>query len=476
MIRLPFRFFRAPPLLFSVAVATFLVLALGTSAHAADQLYTCGMHPQIIRHEPGNCPICGMKLVPVRANTPGSATAPRSASSPPGPRSIKYYRSTMRPGEVSPTPAKDSMGMDMVPVYNDPSATMTAGDAGATLHIDARTIQRMNLKTALVGHGPVRREIHAVGTIAYDESGLRDVTTKFGGWIETLRVNATGAVVKAGDPLLELYSPELYNAQLNALVALRSEGAGGGPLTRASLERLKLLGVTPGFIATLTPTATASRTYTVRAPAGGTVIEKNVVAGQMIQPGERLYRLADLSSVWVLARIHESDIPFVHENQSAAIERDYGPKETFAGRVARLLPQLDDQTRTATARIVLPNPGLRLRPGMFVEVRLAVEVAADAVLVPDLAVLRSGERDTVFVALPGGAFEPRTVTLGARTAANDYEVRSGLAAGERIVVSGQFLLDSESQLREGIQKMLNAPPAAGEAGAAPHEPARPHAR
>ena len=482
MNRRPFFFPRALLLAtaFSAALAlTFSAVRAVSAASVADTLYTCGMHPQIIRHQPGHCPLCGMKLTPVRANTPNAATADASVPAPtPGQRAIKYYQSTMHPDEVSPTPARDSMGMDMVPVYED-TTNPAVDHRGPALHLDARTIQRMNLKTALVGHGPVRREIRAVGTVAYNEAGMRDITVKYSGWIETLHVNATGLPVKAGEPLFEIYSPELYNAQLNALVALRSEGPEGGPLTRASLERLKLFDVSSEFIAALTRTGAATRTYTLRAPSAGLVTEKNVVAGQMIQPGERLFRLADLSSVWVLAQIYEQDLPYIHEHQSAEVRPAYGSQPAISAQVARILPQLDEPTRTATARIVLSNPDLRLRPGQFVDVRLAVEVADDAVLVPDLAVLRSGERDTVFVALPDGAFEPRTVTLGARTADNDYQVLGGLAVGERIVTSGQFLLDSESQLREAIQKMLDAsavPAAAGgETGAVTPGHAHDHA-
>ena len=410
---------------------------------AEKQLYTCGMHPQIIRDAPGNCPICGMKLQPVRANT----AAPGAAASS-GERQVKYYKSTMIPGQVSDQPGKDTMGMDLVPVYE-------GGDSSAqTIQIDAVTTQRMNLKTAPVGHGPVRREFRTVGTVAYDEQGLRDVATKYEGWLEKLHVNATWTAVKAGDPLFDIYSPDLYNAQLNYLVAVRSEGSEGGPLTRAALARLQLFDLPADFIAEIVRTGEAHRTYTFRAPADGVVIEKMAVAGQMMKAGEKIYRLADLATVWVLAQIYEKDLPFVQEGQAVVVGTSYGPPRTFEGKIQLLLPQVEEQTRTITARIVLPNPDLYLRPGMFTDVRFAAQLADDAVLVPDMAVLRSGERDTVFVALDGGSFEPREVKLGARSEGNFYQVLSGLRAGERVVTSGQFMLDSESQLREAIQKML----------------------
>ena len=431
-----------PPVFAFRFLALFGALVV-SAVFAADQLWTCGMHPQIIKKEPGNCPICGMKLTPIRAN----AAAPVAA----GGRKIKFYKSSMTPGEVSPKPGKDSMGMDLVPVYED-------GDASATNHIqiDAATIQRMNLRTDVVTRGAVRREFRTVGTIAFNEQSLRDITMKYEGWLEKLFVNATWTGVKAGDPLFEIYSPDLYNAQLNYLVALRSEGAAGGPLTRASLARLQLFDVPADFLAEIARTGEAKRTLVFRAPADGVVIEKMAIVGQMMKPGEKIYRLADLSTVWALAQIYENDLPFVRAGQDATVRVTYGTAHDLAGKVDLLLPQIEEQTRAATARIVLPNPDGALRPGMFVDVRFAAQLAESAVLVPEMAVLRSGERNTVFLARDGGRFEPREVTLGARNADGRYEVTAGLIAGDRVVTSGQFMLDSESQLREAIQKMLAA--------------------
>ncbi len=372
----------------------------------------------------------------------------------------------MNPGEVSPNPGKDSMGMDLVPVYDE------ADSGGEAIQIDPVTIQRMNLKTGLVTHGPVLREIRTVGSVAYDEAGLQDITTKYEGWIEKLFVNATWATVKAGDPLFEIYSPDLYNAELNYVVALQSEGE-GGPLVRAALARLQLFDVPAEFIAGLQRSREAQRTFIYRAPATGVVIEKMAVAGQMIKPGERIYRLADLSHVWVEAQVYEQDLPFVRPGQDATVRVTYGPERTIDGKVDLLLPQVEEQTRTATARIVLPNLDGALRPGMFVDVRFAAQIADDAVLVPDLAVLRSGEHNTVFVANSDGSFQPREVRLGVRSQGNLYQVLEGLAAGERIVISGQFMLDSESQLRDAIQKMLKPEGIAAAAPAGPSLAAHP---
>ena len=452
---------------FTPVLSRLFLAVLATSwlfvppSHAAEQLYTCGMHPQIIKKEPGNCPICGMALTPIRNND----TKPAAA----GERKIKFYKSSMNPGEVSPKPGKDSMGMDLVPVYEGSDASTQ------TINIDAATIQRMNLKTGVVTRGPVLREIRTVGTVAYQESGMRDITTKYEGWIEKIFVNTTWTKVQAGDPLFEIYSPDLYNAQLNYLVALRTEGTNGGAesskaggaLTRASLARLQLFDLSPEFLANLKQTGEASRTYIYRAPAGGMVIEKMGVVGQMMKPGERIYRLADLSSVWVLAQIYEQDLSFIQAGQDATVRVTYGSERLINGQVESLLPQVEEQTRTATARIVLPNADGSLRPGMFVDMRFASQLNASAVLVPDLAVLRSGEHNTVFVALADGSFEPREIKLGVRSQGHFYEVLDGLAEGDRIVTSGQFMLDSESQLRDAIQKMIKSTGASDAVATAP---------
>jgi hypothetical protein len=389
-----------------------------------------------------------MALVPVRSN----AAAPAAE----GGHRIKFYKSSMNAGEVSDKPGKDSMGMDLIPVYDEDS------DSASVIHVDTGTIQRMNLRTALVTRGPVVREIRSVGAIAYNEAGLRDISTKYDGWVEKLLADTTWSAVKAGDPLFEIYAPDLHNAELNYLVALRSEGEAGGPLTRVSLARLRLLDIPADTIAGLARSGEAPRTYVFRAPAGGMIVEKAAVAGQMIKAGERIYRLADLSSVWVLAQVYEQDLSFVRAGQAATVRVTYGPERTIEGRVETILPQVEEQTRTATARIVLPNPDASLRPGMFVEVTFVATLSDDAVLVPDLAVLRSGEENTVFIAHDDGSFEPRKIRLGARSRGSLYEVLSGLEAGDRVVVSGQFMLDSESQLRDAIQKMLKSPQAGGQ--------------
>ena len=424
------------------------------AAHAADNapaaeaktLYTCGMHPQVIQDHPGNCPICGMKLTPVRKEPTAVAPAPAA-----GERKIKYYKSTMTPGEIRQTPGKDSMGMDMVPVYEEPAAESSA------ITVSLATTQSMNIRTGGVTKGPLRHTIRTVAVIDYDETSLADVTTKFKGWVTKLYVDTTGQLVHKGDPLFEIYSPELYSAQAEYLLALENSSGTGTEaqsLKAGTATKLKYFDISDDQIAELQRTRQIKKTLSIAAPRDGTVVEKDVVEGQMADAGMKLYRLADLSLVWVQAQVYEQDLAFIRLGQEATVTLSYLPDRKFVGRVTYIYPWVDEKTRTAKVRMEFHNPGYFLKPGMFATVELRAELAPSTVLVPASAVLRSGEKNTVFVALDGGRFEPRTVTLGPRSDEDMYQVFGGLSEGERVVTSGQFMLDSESQLREAIQKML----------------------
>jgi multidrug efflux pump subunit AcrA (membrane-fusion protein) len=419
----------------------------GEEAHKT--LYTCGMHPQVVQPMPGNCPICGMKLTPIRKQT---ETTKGSPATPSGEHKIKYYKSTMMPGEVRQTPGKDTMGMDMVPVYED-EATAAASQAIA---IDPVTTQNMGIRTALVTRGPLRRTIRTVGAIDYNETALEDVTTKFKGWIEKLNVDATGQQVHRGDPLFEIYSPELYSAQREYLLATEqgTNSPDGASLKGSALNKLKFLDISDGQIAELERTGLPTKTLRILAPMDGFVLEKMVVQGQMVDPGMKIYRLADLGLVWVQAQIYEQDLAYLKLGQEATVTLSYLPDREFRGRVTYIYPNVDEKTRTARVRMEFHNPGYFLKPGMFATVQVSSELDPSVLLVPDMAILRSGEKNTVFVALEEGKFEPRTIVLGPQADNDMYQIISGLKEGERIVTSGQFMLDSESQLREAIQKML----------------------
>ncbi len=437
-----------PTLLAMIAAGAFLVgCSNSPSDHAnaseTQTLYTCSMHPQIIRDHPGKCPICGMDLEPIR-----STAAPAPQASAQG--KILYYKSTMNPGETSPKPAKDSMGMDMVPVYESSSTNVSA------ITVDALTRQQMNVRTAEVVRGPLRRTIRTVANVDYDETTLLDITTKFKGWIEKLHVNATGQLVNPGDPLFDIYSPELYSAQVEYLLTLNqvsTNDAGAANLRQSATAKLKFYDISAAQIAELEKTHEPKKTLTINAPAAGFVTEKMAVEGQMVDAGMKLYRLADIGIVWVYAQVYEQDLPYIQLGQEATMTLSYLRDRRFRGRVTYVYPTVDEKTRTARVRMEFHNPGYFLKPGMFATVELTADVSPSALLIPDSAVLRSGQRNTVFVALPDGTFDPRNVTLGLAAENNRDEVLSGLKEGERIVTSGQFLLDSESQLQEAIQKM-----------------------
>jgi RND family efflux transporter MFP subunit len=412
-----------------ICIWTLLIAAVGWSVFAADNpgtpdttnivaassgktLYTCGMHPWIIQDHPGNCPICGMKLEPVH-KTAGAGEASSSA-----------------------------------------------------IAIDPATIQLMNLQTTEIARGPLRRTIRTVGTIDFNETALADVTTKFKGWIEKLDVDATGQLVHRGEPLFEIYSPELYSSEAEYLAVLHSTNDSSGlALREAALDKLKFFDISDAQIAALEKSGKPAKTLGLLAPADGFVIEKNVVQGQMVDAGMTLYRLADLGIVWVFAQVYEQDLPYVQLGQEATVKLSSLPDREFRGRVTYVYPNVDEKTRTAKVRLEFENPGYFLKPGMFVSAQIVSELEPSALLVPDSAILRSGEKNTVFVALPGGKFDPRAVVLGPEAEHDMVEVISGLQEGERVVASGQFMLDSESQLREAIQKMSGS---SGEAtGSAP---------
>ena len=421
------------------AIIILLVALLGSVPGAggeeAKTLYTCGMHPQIIQDHPGDCPICGMKLTPIR----------RGAGA-------------------------------------DTNAASTT-----TIAVEAATMQNMNLRTVEIQSGPLRKTIRTVGAIDYNETALADVTTKFKGWIEKLNVDATGQLVHRGEPMFEIYSPELYSAEAEYLLALdagATNDPGAAALRETAAGKLRFFDVPEAQITELEQTRTPRRTLPVAAPMAGFVIEKNVVSGQMVDAGMRLYRLANLGIVWVIAQVYEQDLAYVQLGQEAVVKVPSLPDREFRGRVTFVYPSVDEKTRTARVRLEFENPGYYLKPGMFVSAQIQAELADSAVLVPDEAVLRSGAKNTVFVALPGGKFEARDVVLGVEAENDMNQVLSGLTAGERVVTSGQFLLDSESQLQEAIEKMrgptaaikpgatgTNPPPVAVPATAAPTEPA-----
>ena len=442
-----------------------------------QQLWTCGMHPQIVQDHPGTCPICGMNLVPMRAGA--KATTAGGSEAAPGERKVLFYRNPMNPTVTSPVPMKDEMGMDYVPVYEDEAKGAASGRP--TVTIDPAIVQNMNVLTRVVERGDLAREIRTVGYLEYDQQKMVSVTTKYSGWVETVYVNYVGEEVHKGQPLFEIYSPELLQTEQDLLSAIqfarRMEGATedarrrAEDLVAAARQRLAYWDIAPAQIERFEKTGQVFRTLTVTAPAGGFVMLRMAgLEGMAVRPGMEVYHIADLSSLWLSVEAFEDQIAWLRVGSMAEVSLSYFPGETFTGRVRYIEPQVNEKTRTVPLKLEVPNRDGRLRAGMYATVRFQPVVARDAVLVPTLSILRTGQRNLVVVAEEGGRFTPREVQLGAEGEGR-AQVTAGLREGERIVTSAQFLIDSESNLREAVQKLL-ASRESGEAVAPP--PAHQH--
>lgn len=409
--------------------------------------YRCAMHPTVVSDQPGSCPICGMDMVADQA----------TVAAPSGERRIAYWRAPMDPSYTSPTPGKSPMGMDLIPVYEDEMSQ------NSTVTIDPVTVQNIGVRTATVERRPLYRNVRTVGRIDYDETRMTDVNTKISGWVENLHVDFTGQVVTKGQPLLEIYSPELVAAQEEYLTTLdyhrrlqASAAAnvirGAHDLLQAAAQRLRYWDITAAQIAELERSNTVRRTMTIYSPQQGIVTHKSVFDGQHVKSGEHLYRIAELSTVWIQADIYEYELPWIHTGQQATVSLSYLPGQKFTGQITYIDPYLDPRTRTASARIVLNNPTGGLKPGMYADVEIEAPVSADAVVVPVQAIIHSGRRRVAIVSLGEGRFQPRNITVGVE-ADGQYQVLEGLREGETIVTSSQFLIDSESNLKSAVSAM-----------------------
>ncbi len=398
--------------------------------------------------------------------------APAAADS--GGRKIKYWRAPMDPTYISDKPGKSPMGMDLIPVYEDEAAAASDN----AIKIDPATVQNIGVVSEPVKRGDLRVEIRTVGTLDYNEDRIFWVNNKYDGWIEKVYVNYVGQPVRKGEPLFEIYSPNLVSTQEEYLSALkyRDKLAGSGfpeaekgaeDLLSASRSRLKYWDISDSQIMNLEQTGEVKKTLTVVSPFTGVVIEKmdQALEGMYAKAGMNLYKIADISSLWAHVDLYEYQLPWIKVGQEAKVEMSYYPGEAFKGKVRSFYPYLDEKTRTSKVYIEIPNRDKKLRPQMFATVTFAPVAAKDAVLVPEMAVLHSGERDVVVVDSGGGRFEPREVKLGLQ-GEQQYQVLEGLKEGENIVVSSQFLIDSESNLREAINKMLMAKQTAASGGAA----------
>jgi Cu(I)/Ag(I) efflux system membrane fusion protein len=379
--------------------------------------------------------------------------APAKPQGAKGARKILYYRNPMGLPDTSPVPKKDSMGMDYIPVYDGED-----DDDGNTVKVSLGKLQRSGVRTEPAEMRVLTQAVRAVGTVAFDERRLHVVTLRSDGYIEDLFVNTTGQTVKAGEPLFRVYSPQIQQAQIDLIVAMRAaqRGTAGTDSERpleGAMQRLRNLGVPESRIREVRETAANPRTIDWPAPANGVVISKRVINGQRVAAGDELYRIADLSRVWVIADVAESDLAGIRPGTRATVTFRAFPTESMRGEVTFIYPELKAETRTARIRIEVPNPDGRLRADMYADVILhAGEEAGPVVAIPNSAMIDSGTRQVVLVAKGDGRFEPRPVKAG-RRGDGHVEIVEGLAAGEDIVTAANFLIDAESNLRAALRSI-----------------------
>jgi len=433
-----------------IAVPLYIfVLSPGGDDHthitANGQLYTCGMHPELILDEPGNCPICEMELTLIKSNSKST-----------GERKILFWRAPMDPNEIYDAPGKSKMGMDLVPVYDDEA------DGSGIVTIDPQIQQNMNVKIEIVVSKSLSSEVITNGVLETDETSEYIATTRVNGWIEKLYINYTGQKVRKGDKLMDIYSPELVAAQQELITALsynesvkktkfQEISESGEELVRNAVRKLQLFNISDSEIESIIATGKVSTHLTLYARKSGTVLSKNVREGIKIAPGTELVRIADLSKLWLLADVYEYELSKVHLGSKAEIRFNYLPGKIYNGTVSFIYPTLDPVSRTAKLRIVMDNSSGELKPAMFANITVKGEELEKRPTIPENAVLRSGSRDIVILALGDGKFKPVDVELGIY-ANGFYQVLKGLNEGNKIVTSAQFLIDSESNLRAAISQ------------------------
>lgn len=413
------------------------------------------------------------------ADNKPSATPAASAANAKGERKLLYYRNPMGLPDTSPTPKKDPMGMDYIAVYEGEE---TAGNSSSSssitqLSISTEKVQRLGVRTEAAKLRALDRMVRAAGRIEPDERRTYAIAPKFEGYVERLHVNATGQLISKGQPLFDVYSPELVSVQREYAIAMQGvqamKNAGNESqdamkrLSEASLARLKNWDISEDQIKSLTTSGETRRTLTFRSPVSGIVTEKKALQGMRFMPGETLYQIADLSSIWVIADVFEQDIGLVKTGAKAQIRINAYPDKTFTGALSYVYPTLKAETRTVAVRIELANPGNLLKPGMFAEVELPVSAKGAVLTVPNSAVIDSGTRRIVLVQSGEGKFEPREVKTGSRSDQH-VEIISGVKDGELVVVAANFLIDAESNLKAALGGMTPAPQAS-KAGGAVHQ-------
>jgi RND family efflux transporter MFP subunit len=444
-----------------IAAAVFALRPMSTVANSksempmvADsttqpkQLWHCGMHPQVVQDHPGNCPICHMALTPI-----GSADTESSD------RKILYWWDPMLgSSSISDHPGKSAMGMEMVPVY--------ANRGGPTVTIDPVIVQNMGVRTAQVIRGPLNKTVRAVGMLQIPESGLHDVSLKIGGWIDKLYADQDGMHVVQGQPLFDLYSQDLQVAQQELISAINSQKSLGPDAAEnlkqeaqsfvdSSKRKLRLWDITEQDIDAIAKADHPLKDIPFRSPATGHIEDKMIVQGSAVQPMMKLMRVADHTKMWLDAQVYQDQIPLVKLGQEVIATVDGIPEKKWKGSITFIYPHLDHMTRTLTVRISLNNPEFELKPGMFATAEIITQPIADAIQVPREAVIDTGDRQIAFVIESEGHFTPRNVRMGLMGDDDRVQIVDGLAPGETVVTSGQFLMDVESRTIEATQKLAS---------------------
>ena len=374
-----------------------------------------------------------------------------------------FYRNAMNPNVTSPVPAKDSMGMDYVPVYADGASS---GGAVGTVSIDPVVVQNIGVRTARVNRTSLSRTVRAVGRVDFDEETMARLHPKVEGWIEDMLVDRTGDLVNEGDALLSIYSRQLVSTQQEYLLALNNLAAleksafaeirrGAEELIASSRERLRLLDVPEHQIAELEKSREVTDVVHIHTPVSGTVINIGARQGQYVTPVTELYMVVDLRQVWVYADVFEYELPWVKVGDEVEMTLASVPGKTFAGSLEYIYPYAESNTRSTQVRMVFDNPELLLRPDMFADVLIRADRKDDVIVIPSEAIIRSGGKTQVLVVSGAGKYEPRLVDLGIESN-GQVIVLAGLEAGEEVVTSAQFLIDSESKLREATAKMIGS--------------------
>ena len=415
------------------------------------------MNPQHHYDKPGKAPD-GMDLVPMYAE--GEAAPPQSATPELSERTVLYWYDPMHPRYKSDKPGKaPDCGMDLVPKYADEQATKMAP---GTVMISASKQQLIGVRTTEAVRETLDRDVRTTGQIMADETRIAHVHVKINGFIDQIFVDYVGQLVKKGQPLFTLYSPDLVSTQEEYLIAKRGERSlgsspfpeisqGSQSLLRSTGERLKLWDISDEQIKKLDATGEVSRTLTFYSPIDGFVMDRKAFPQTSVTPDTELYTVSDLSSVWVNADIFEYEVPFVKIGQHANMQLSYYPGKTWDGHVSYIYPTVDPTTRTVKVRMEFPNPEFKLKPQMFADIELKISYG-NQIVVPQEAVLDSGKEQRVFIAKGDGYFEPRHITIGAKLDGK-VVVLSGLKAGETVVSSGNFLIDSESRLKGDMSSM-----------------------